>query len=352
LPQTLAHLAAQIVPSATPWEVIVVDNASTDGTAEAVADAWPAEAPQCVRIVVEHQLGLTHARYRGLAEAQYELISFVDDDNWVCPSWIQTVSDIMAAHPDVGACGGYTEAVCETPPPAWLEAFDLPGVRRSDTPTSSETNAHRSVKPFRRSFFALGSQGQQDGDITSSRGRLWGAGLTVRRSAWLGLIAEGFESTLVGRQGNTLSAGEDTELCLALRLAGWRLWYSSELKLQHFLPAERLTWEYLRRLSRGYGAVTVATDAYHFAARGLPAGRRQRLRRTWVWQCCNATRNILRHAPKLWTLDSTSLQGNPDVLHVEHCLGRLRGLLHDRSAYNARIRAIHSAPWRAQGGTP
>src|SRR6266568_2014628 len=80
LAATLAQLVAQRVPSEIPWEVIVIDNASTDGTAQVAAACWPAVNCVPLRIISEPRLGLTYARQRGFREAKYEFISFVDDD--------------------------------------------------------------------------------------------------------------------------------------------------------------------------------------------------------------------------------------------------------------------------------
>jgi glycosyltransferase involved in cell wall biosynthesis len=89
LPATLSHLRKQQVPRELPWEVVVVDNASTDGTSCVALNNWPQDAPTTLRVVTEKRLGLSHARTRGLLEAKYEIVSFIDDDNWVCSSWVK-----------------------------------------------------------------------------------------------------------------------------------------------------------------------------------------------------------------------------------------------------------------------
>jgi glycosyltransferase involved in cell wall biosynthesis len=120
LPQTLAHLAMQQIPGdAVPWEVIVIDNGSTDQTAKIARQHWPTTVAP-LRVVAEPQLGLIHARRCGLAAARFELVSFVDDNNWVCPQWITTVAELMSQHPEVGACGGPSVAVSDGELPAWF----------------------------------------------------------------------------------------------------------------------------------------------------------------------------------------------------------------------------------------
>ncbi|MBV8729549.1 MAG: glycosyltransferase family 2 protein, partial [Acidobacteriia bacterium] len=107
---TLRHLLAQQTSGAIPWEVLVVDNASTDGTAEVARSVWPADHSAPLRVTVEPRLGLGYARARGLTEARYEYASFVDDDNWVGPQWIETVCTIFDGNPEIGACGSRNEA--------------------------------------------------------------------------------------------------------------------------------------------------------------------------------------------------------------------------------------------------
>src|SRR5689334_8418509 len=152
LPETLAHLVAQDVPINTPWEVIVVDNCSTDGTGEAASRIWASRAVP-LRVVKEERPGLSHARRRGFDEARYGIISYVDDDNWLESSWVRVAAELMEKHSNIGACGGQSEAVCEVPAPAWFNGLE--------------------------GSYAVGHQAPKAGDVAWMRGFLWGAGLTV-----------------------------------------------------------------------------------------------------------------------------------------------------------------------------
>ena len=315
LPNTLAHLSAQKVPAGLPWEVLVVDNASTDATVEVARQHWPKDARAPLRVVNEPQPGLAHARQRGFAEAMYDIISFIDDDNWVCPEWVATVSDLMTTHTYVGACGGAGEAVPETDLPWWFEKF--------------------------QGHFAVGPQSADAGDVTWTRGYLWGAGLAIRKAAWLQLIEKGYRSLLTGRKGASLTAGEDTELCFALRSAGWRLWYEPRLRFKHLLPAGRLRWSYLRGLHRGFGAAEAVLDAYQFACKGGLAKRRGRfLQNVCLRQMIIETRALLRFRGKLLRAMWQPLEGDPDVLDIERLAGKIRELLRTRRAYEQRLRMV------------
>lgn len=316
LPPTLTHLAAQRVPTGIPWEVLVVDNASTDGTAQTAIDHWPHDAPAPLRVVREPQLGLSHARRRGLLDARYEIVSFVDDDNWVCPEWVQTLVEVMGERADVGACGGFSEAECEVSPPAWFARH--------------------------AANYAVGPQGPEPGDITGSRGFLWGVGFTLRQSAWRQLVDNGFRPLSVDRRGKALTSGGDSELSYALRLGGWRLWYEPRLYARHFLPAERLTWAYLRRLFRGFGMAHIELEPYRLALNPSPASRQQR----WQWRLLAELNRLAGLCAKQALTLHYPGEGDDRALQFELAVGRIVKLLRVREAYDASIREVRDARWR------
>ncbi|MEO1350626.1 MAG: glycosyltransferase [Cyanobacteria bacterium J06635_15] len=336
LPPTLQHLATQQVSPDLPWEVVVIDNASVDTTAQVAQTCWPQEAPAPLRIVHEPKLGLINARYRALAEAKYEILSFIDDDNWVCPIWVQTVAELMAKRPEVGACGGQNIPEFDGQKPGW---FDLNG-----------------------KSYAVGIQGPESGgDITWSQARLLGAGLTIRKSAWQQLVDNGFRSLLVGCKGKALNRGEDTELCFALVLAGWHLWYEPRLQLRHFLTADRLHWRYLRKLRRGGGRATLGFDPYRFALETCDRNHRitfwwevnqpsaqQPIQPIWRQQFLTALRDLLSRPRVLVQSLIWPMEGDKNALKVETQIGRLTELFRERDTYDVNIKAVREAAWRKE----
>lgn len=314
IPAALAALRAQRVPPELGWEVILVDNASSDDSAEIAQNAWH-EGPAPLRVVREERLGLVHANRRGFLEARYELVSFVNDDNAVAADWVARVAELMTAHPEVGACGGFAEAGTTAPLPAWFERY--------------------------RIHYAVGPQATAAGPLAAPVA-LWGAGLSVRKAAWLALESNGFEPLAVGRQGAALGAGEDYELSHALRLAGWTLWYSPDLRIRHVIPAERLRWTYLRRLHRGFGAASVAHDPYLRA--GAPASRAERLGLAWAAELGTAGLSLARVAHH--AVLGRFLEGDPAVLRSDLLAGRARELLRRRGRYDETLAALRGARWR------
>jgi glycosyltransferase involved in cell wall biosynthesis len=320
LKPTLAHLAAQQVPSGLDWEVIVIDNASTDDTAAVARSAWPTDHPVEFRVIAEPQAGLSHARHRGFHESRYDIISFVDDDNWVCPDWVHLVNEVMTEHPEVGACGGCQEEVCEIEPPAWFERY--------------------------KTAYAVGPQAETPGVMTGLWACLGGAGMSIRRSAWQQLLDRGFHPLLAGRQGAALTSGEDIEFMYALRLAGWSLYYEPRMQIRHFIPAGRLQWSYLVRMRRGGGASTVGLDPYSFALLGTIPPFKERLRRSWPWQVVRTFKCLTQCRFKMLLSGRASVEGDPHVLDVEHYNGRLAELLRCRPVYAQRIREVQNTPWK------
>src|SRR6476661_3558101 len=91
---TLEALAAQRVPAGLDWEIVVVDNASRDGTAELIR--WFAKgSPVPVRAAFEARQGVSHARNRGIAEARGAILAFTDDDVTPAKDWVAEISASM-----------------------------------------------------------------------------------------------------------------------------------------------------------------------------------------------------------------------------------------------------------------
>lgn len=227
LAPTLAHLARQRPPGGGGWELVLVDNASTDGTAELAARLW-AElgAPAPYVPVREARPGLGHARRAGVAAAGHEFLLFCDDDNWLAPDYLARARDALAADAGLGAVGGCAQPVFEgrDEPPCWF--WNHAG------------------------SFAVGAQGLRSGDATE-RGYLWGAGIALRGGLLRRLFDAGIEPLLAGRTGGRLLAGDDGEICKWYLLAGYRLAYDAGLRFRHFVPSGRQTPDYLERLSEG-----------------------------------------------------------------------------------------------------
>ncbi|MFZ4402312.1 MAG: glycosyltransferase family 2 protein, partial [Bacteroidales bacterium] len=118
LPETLRHLAMQEVASDIPWEVIVVNNASTDDTSVVATKEWGKHLCNTAFKVIDQPIqGLSAARKMGVEQAIYKYIIFCDDDNWLAPNYVQLAFEIMNDDPEIGVLGGQTEVVSTIQPP-------------------------------------------------------------------------------------------------------------------------------------------------------------------------------------------------------------------------------------------
>ncbi|QHV97438.1 glycosyltransferase [Spirosoma endbachense] len=213
LEPTLRHIAQQKVPSDVNWEVLLIDNASTDDSAQTAFQLWKELA--CTtpfRVLHQPIKGLSYARDMGFSEAQYEYILMCDDDNWLDNDYVSYAYKIMQSHPILGVLGGHGNLVYEVPP-----SLNYP-------------------------IHAGGAQVYRS-RILRSYG-IYGAGCVIRKSAYETLRLAGFKFLLTDRMGTKLSSGGDTELCYAIALAGYLIRYDNHLQFKHFIPKNRTTWNY------------------------------------------------------------------------------------------------------------
>ena len=159
------------------------------------------------------------------------------------------------------------------------------------------------------------------------------------------MVEQGFSAGLADRTGTSISSGGDSELCLALRLAGWRLSYDPRLRLRHYLPSSRLEWDYLRRLRRAFGASSVVLDAYRFAAEEEWALARKRVKRIWLFQMASAIIQGIALHRSIRHMGVPEHEGSDLVLKYEWNRGRTDELWRQPLAYGRRIRKVRRAQW-------
>lgn len=226
----LDRLRSQIGTEGIQWEVVVVDNNSTDHTAKTVQDYqanWTSSCP--LRYVVELKQGASFARRRSIQEAQGELIGFLDDDNVPALDWVKNAYTFAQSYPKAGAYGGQIHGSFEVEPPHNFGriAHFFPVIERREVICFTSKYPNKKVLPP-------------------------GAGLVIRKTAWLENVPENL--SLKGPVGNSLSAkGEDIEALLYLSRAGWEVWFNPEMHIYHQIPKHRFEKDYLIQFFRGIG---------------------------------------------------------------------------------------------------
>lgn len=211
----IASLVAQTLPRER-FEVVVVDNRSTDDT-PAVVDAF---APVlAIRRVYEPTLGLCHARNTGWRAARAPWIAYFDDDAVADPGWLAAIHAAFARDPGLGVVGGPVRPIWEAPRPAWL----TDAVARALT-ILDWGDAHE-IDDVRVEWLA-------------------GANMAVPRA----VLAEvgGFHPGLDRVGHNMLSSG-DVYLQQCVRALGYRIRYEPAAAIGHVVPPGRLTQRWFVR---------------------------------------------------------------------------------------------------------
>jgi glycosyltransferase involved in cell wall biosynthesis len=240
---TIAHLVSQKTNKNLAWELIIIDNASTDNTAAIAQQLWNTHSSNAeFRIIEEQKKGLSNARLCGVKNAKYEYLIFCDDDNWLTDSYLQTVFNTFETHPNVGICGGLGQEITEiTPDGNWFETYKI--------------------------GYAVGKQATTNG-LANHVKQLFGAGMGLRKNIVDFVVLQNYKFLLNDRQGNSLSAGNDAEICQIALLFGYDLYYSDQLTFKHFIPKNRLSYNYMYRLFEGFGLAAPVLSQYYAQTSG------------------------------------------------------------------------------------
>jgi glucosyl-dolichyl phosphate glucuronosyltransferase len=211
-------------PATPPFELIVVDNNSTDSTRTVIERAETRDGR--VRYLLETKQGLSHARNAGIAAARSPLIAFTDDDVRVGPDWLATIMDTVRAHPGVSVVGGKVLPIWPAPPPPWLT-------------------------PEHWGPLALVDYGERPVRVdTGNPLCLVGANLAIVRGAF---DRVGGFATDVQRVRDSVGSSEDHEFLLRLFGVGGHGIYDPRIVVHADVQPDRLERAYHRRWHTGHG---------------------------------------------------------------------------------------------------
>lgn len=223
LVRTLASVAKQNADK-NIWECVVVNNNSTDDTAERVAAFAKEHSDVTIRLVDEPQQGLSYARNRGITESKGQFLAFIDDDETINEGFVSAYIDLFRNH---GAfVGSGALKVCyDSARPKWMSHYtekmianpldlgdEIITITRTITPTGGNMAFNREVFNLYGNF-----------------------------------------DTNLGRKGGELFGGEENDLFDRIRDLGERVYYTPYAMAYHHIADSKLTAEYFDKLSYGVG---------------------------------------------------------------------------------------------------
>jgi glycosyltransferase involved in cell wall biosynthesis len=251
----LESLTSQTL-AAERFEVIVVDNGSSDGTM-AAAQCYSSRLP--LVLLHEPDPGLHIGRHAGWRAARSEVLVFADDDIVATPGWLSTVASQFGADPDLAMLGGNNFPAFEHEPPPWLLwGWEQPVV----------VAGHRG-----RALGALSVLDFGDGVFDFDPGWVWGCNFSVRAAVLR--AAGGFHPDGVPVERLHLRGDGETHVSEVVRTRGWPCRFDGGASVHHAVTAARMTPAYFEKRAFAQGI----SDSYtRVRMRGKADGLLARLR--------------------------------------------------------------------------
>jgi glucosyl-dolichyl phosphate glucuronosyltransferase len=225
--------------NSSKFEIIVVDNNSTDDTRDAVMNFAESHPGLNIRYFCEKKQGVSYARNRGVMEACGEIVCFLDDDS---PPLVNWLAEILKGFvdPAVGCVGGPSILdYRDQERPEWLQG-DLQGLLSGYCLPYDEPTAVTLWEQYPLS-----------------------CNMALRRKLFSSL---GLFRLDLDRSGNQVLAAGDTELADRVNKAGWKVVYLPEAQVIHIVTPERLKKSHIYRIGYGLAAshVILTSDRSFF----------------------------------------------------------------------------------------
>jgi len=223
LKRTLRSLKEMSSLEGISWELILVDNNSKDDT-KAIIEEFEKMCGLNIKYVFEEEQGLSHARNRGIREAEGEIIAFTDDDVILDRYWLPNIQRAFKDY-EVSCVGGKILPMWEISEPKWLTTelhYILALLDRGDKPFYLESPV------------------------------IWGANFAVKSDIFKEF---GVFDTNLGRIPERLFAGEETYFVRRLLYEGKKVLYYPQVLVYHCIPRERISKRYFRKWKYDQGVL-------------------------------------------------------------------------------------------------
>lgn len=247
LPDCLGRLAEQQGVENLAWEIVVVDNNSTDDTRETVKHLAK-EFPVTVRYVFEKEQGLNYARNTGIRESSGTFFGYIDDDILVSPRWLGAVNESFQTN-SADAVGGRIHLDPSLVLPGW-------------------------IKPEMYGFLGYQDLGEEPFEMDGITHYPFGGNMWFNRK-----VAEkiGYFNPKLGRKGSgrkrsELFKGAETDYCQRLAQAGGHIFYQPRAIVYHQVLPFQLTKKYFRTIhsNAGYQKAYFDNTKYERTFLGIP----------------------------------------------------------------------------------
>lgn len=206
------------------YEIILVNNNSTDRTASECKRFCQAFPQIRFRYILETNQGLSFARNRGILEARGNVLVFLDDDAFIGKDYFRQLTAYLEAYPSASAFGGKITPLYESGiPPVWMSKWSYSWV--------SALDKGQAVCRFTGRSYPIG------------------ANMGFLRTA----IPEGGFNTALGRNKGNLMGGEEKDIFNRMKATNAEIYYFPRLEVQHVIPEKRTTPGYIRELAFGIG---------------------------------------------------------------------------------------------------
>lgn len=224
LERTLDSVCNQMFDYAA-YEIIIVDNNSSDNTPDICENARLKYADRSIRYFREINQGLSFALNRGIKEAQGEYLIFVDDDETIEPEYLTRLDLHTKTLPEVKLFGSPVIPVYEIKEPKWMSRFT------------------------QRLIGGYFNQGQSVKELDTNN--YPGTGHTIIKKELYKKY--GYYNTDLGRKGTSLMGAEDKDMFNRLKNNQVACYYLPDIPIYHHIPAYKMTDDFFHKLTYSIG---------------------------------------------------------------------------------------------------
>ena len=224
LEKAIISLIYQTLPG-NEFEIIVVDNGSTDNTKNLVTEFIKKNPNHYIRYFYDDEPGLLTGRHRGANEAKTDILVFIDDDIEAFPEWLSSIVETFE-DPSIHLVGGKCLPLYDAEVPGWEKSLWI------------KTNEYTA-----NFFYSLIDQGDEIKDCDANL--IFGLSFSIRKQTLIDL--GGFHPDVIPKNYMKFLGDGETGLTMKLKNKGLRAVYNPNVAVYHHVTSSRLTMEYIEK---------------------------------------------------------------------------------------------------------